>query len=346
MDEAFLKLKQEDYFMPSEWQRHKATWLTWPHDEKHWPGLFKNIPSTWAKMVKALQNSEEVHISIHDEDTLKNAKQNLMKEDASLSNVHFHFIPNNYSWARDHGPIFLKNKTNQKIISHWQYNAWGNKWPFDLDQNIPSHIANLTNIKEVKLPMVLEGGSIDVNGQGTLLSTQSCLLNKNRNPALKQSQIEDNLKAALGISCIIWLKDGIEGDDTDGHIDDITRFVNENTILTMIEPNRNDKNHKPLAQNLNILKKSRLQNGQSPNIIELCMPKALIHDGFRLPASYANFYIANKVILLPVFNDPNDQHAVDTLEKIFPERKIVAIDARELVWGLGAFHCITQQEPL
>ena len=336
----------ESYRMPAEWERHQATWLTWPHDEAHWPGKFEKVAPIWARMVKELESDEDVHLNIHDESTENVAKKAMDQAGVIGKNVYLHRIPNNYSWARDHGPIFVRDAQNQLVLSHWEYNAWGNKWMHDHDDGIPSQVARLTNISELKVPMVLEGGSIDVNGSGLLLTTTSCLLNKNRNPSFSKEQIEKYLSRVLGAQKILWLGDGIEGDDTDGHVDDLTRFVNENTILTMVEKDKNDENYKALEMNLNSLKTMTDQHGKPLEIIEVQMPNPVIHEGHRLPASYANFYIGNKVILLPVFEMNSDQTAVDTLEKLFPDRKVAAIPSRDLVWGLGAFHCVTQQQPL
>jgi agmatine deiminase len=234
----------------------------------------------------------------------------------------------------------VKDENGKSLITHWIYNAWGNKWAHDLDQKIPTEISKITGISEIKTHMVLEGGSIDVNGKGLLLTTESCLLNKNRNPKLTKQEIENHLNQYLGIEKVLWLRDGIVGDDTDGHVDDITRFVSENCILTMVEGNKGDENYKPLQENLKRLNKMHLE------IIEVEMPRPIIIEDVRVCASYANFYIGNKVVLVPTFQDPNDQKAVDTLFKCFPTRKIVPIDASDLIWGLGAFHCATQQQPI
>lgn len=335
----------ETYRMPAEWEPHQATWLTWPHDEAHWPGKFEKIPAIWARMVKELESGEEVHINIHDDKTRHVAESALEKVGSSGKNVHFHSIRNQFSWARDHGPIFVRDKNNKVVITNWKYNAWGEKWPFEVDDQIPSHIAKILNLPEIKIPMVLEGGSIDVNGDGVLLTTKSCLLNKNRNPDFSKQKIEDYLSKVLGVKKILWLGDGIEGDDTDGHVDDLTRFVNKNTILTVVEKNKSDVNYKALSENLKSLQSMADHNQKSFEIIEVQMPEPVIHEDVRLPASYANFYIGNKVILLPVFEMKSDQQAVDALSKLFPDRKIAAIPSRDLVWGLGAFHCVTQQQP-
>ncbi len=321
--------------MPAEWEPHKATWLTWPHDEAHWPGKFEKIEPVFARMAHELAQSEEVHIAIHDDLVQKSAESHLK----TFNNIFLHRIPNNFAWARDHGPIFVHDQNNKIQILNWQYNAWGDKYAHDLDDQIPVHISKITNIPHIDIQMVLEGGSIDVNGSGTLLTTSSCLLNPNRNPTLSKDEIEANLKKYLGLDQIIWLENEIAGDDTNGHIDDMTRFVSKNKIITMVEENPADINHACLQKNLDLLKKTSFK------IIPIHMPSPVIHENTRLPASYANFYIANTIVLLPTYNCPQDKLAISTLQKLFPTRKIVPIDCTDLIWGLGSFHCLTQQQP-
>ncbi|OGJ56155.1 hypothetical protein A2706_02435 [Candidatus Peribacteria bacterium RIFCSPHIGHO2_01_FULL_51_35] len=334
-----------DYRMPAEWEPHAATWLTWPHDEAHWPGLFEKIPPIWARITKELIAGEDVHILIHDTKTEKIAEKELKDAGATGDRIHLHRVLNNFSWARDHGPIFVKNANGDVRITHWMYNAWGEKWMYDMDEHIPSIVSKLIDMPETRIPMVLEGGSIDVNGKGSLLTTTSCLLHKNRNPQLKKNQIEQHLKEHLGVTNVLWLGDGIVGDDTNGHIDDMTRFIGEKEIFTVIEENKDDENHAPLKANLDLLKEMTDQDGNPFMIHAVPMPAPLFHEGIRLPASYSNFYIGNAVVLLPVFNDLHDSEAINVLKKAFPTRKIVPIDARDLVWGFGAFHCVTQQQP-
>lgn len=333
------------YRMPAEWEPHAATWLTWPHDEAHWPGLYEKIPPIWARMAKELSAGEDVHILIHDAKTEAIAEKELKKAGATSDRIHLHHVPNNFAWARDHGPIFLKNKKGDTLITHWGYNAWGNKWSHELDDHVPEHVAKITGLTHVRAPMILEGGSIDVNGQGALLTTTSCLLHPNRNPGLRKPQIEQNLKDYLGVTKVLWLGNEITGDDTNGHIDDMTRFIGPNTIFTVVEENKDDGNHETLQSNLELLKEMTDQGGNPFEIVTVPLPAPLVHEGIRLPASYANFYIGNAALLLPVFNDPNDSEAINVLGKAFPDRKIIPIDARDLVWGFGAFHCVTQQQP-
>ena len=334
------------FTMPAEWEKHAATWLTWPHNPDHWPERFAPIPAYWARMAKEISTGETVHILLHDKATRKNAEEELGKIGAAGGNIRLHDVPNNFAWARDHGPIFVRDINGAKNILHWRYNAWGNKWPHDLDESIPSAVSAITGIPEIKIPMVLEGGSIDVNGLGTLLTTESCLLHKNRNPKFTKEQIEEYLKKYLGIAHILWLGDGIAGDDTNGHIDDLTRFIGPSTVVTVVAERKDDRDFAALKENLSRLEKMTDQDGNRLTIHTVPLPSPVMVGDLRLPASYANFYIANDVVLLPVFDDPNDEKAVRTLQEAFPTRRIAAIDARDLVWGLGAFHCVTQQEPL
>jgi agmatine deiminase len=336
------------YRMPAEWEPHDATWLSWPRpDGISFPGSYEQIPPVLAKMVDALADSETVRINVRDAAQEDEVRGQLKKENARTKHVEFFHIPTNEPWCRDHGPIFLTRKKKPKLaVVDWDYNAWGWKYPpFDLDDVVPTHVAKHFKLDVFNPKMVLEGGSIDVNGTGTLLTTKSCLLNPNRNPDLTKADIEKKLCDYLGVRHILWLGDGIEGDDTDGHIDDLTRFVNRNTVVTVVEEDHGDANHFPLQENLVQLRTMEIEDGSPLHVLTLPMPSKIVREGQRLPASYANFYIANEVVLLPVFRDTNDQWAVAVLQKAFPERKIVHIDCRELIWGLGAFHCLTQQQP-
>ena len=259
----------------------------------------------------------------------------------------FHIIPTNEPWCRDHGPIFVTREEEPRLaVVDWDYNAWGGKYPpFDLDEIVPTRVAEKLGLPVYYPRMILEGGSIDVNGSGALLTTESCLLNPNRNPQLSRAQIEQRLRDFLGVRGILWLGEGIEGDDTDGHIDDLTRFVDERSVLTVVESNRSDPNYEPLQANLERLRGLTI-SGKPLEVTALPMPGKIERENQRLPASYANFYIANECVLLPTFSDPNDAEAVDVLQNAFPTRRVIPLDCRELVWGLGAFHCLTQQQPL
>jgi len=339
--------KQVGFAFPAEWAPHEATWLSWPHKEASWPGKIEAIYAPYCAFIKIVAEGEKVRININDEATKTFAVAELEKAGADLSNIEFYFHPTNDAWCRDHGPAFLLNADGtQKAVVDWGYNAWGGKYPpFDLDDVIPTKIAEHFNLPLYTPDIVMEGGSVEFNGAGTILTTTACLLNENRNPHLNKEQIESYLRSFYGAEQILWLGDGIVGDDTDGHIDDITRFVNENTVLTVVESNPLDENYLLLQENLEALKEMRLLNGEPLNIIELPMPSPVIHEDTRLPASYANFYIANKSVVVPTFRDVNDPIALDIIQKAFPDRKVVGIDSTDIIWGLGSFHCLSQQEP-
>ncbi len=339
--------------MPAEWAEHAATWIAWPHNANDWPGKFQSIPWVYADIVRNLSRVEDVHILVNDAAAEKRAKGILKRSAANLARVHFHQWPTNRVWTRDSGPIFIKNPQGQLAITNWKFNAWAKYDNWQLDNQVPDHVA-----EELRLPqwtpmigghrVVLEGGSIDVNGAGTLITTEECLLSEvqQRNPGISREQLEQVFHDYLGIDQVIWLNRGIAGDDTHGHVDDITRFVNENTIVTVTEPNRDDENHLPLAENLDRLRSARNLDGQPFRVVELPMPAPVIFEGQRLPASYGNFYIANKLVLVPTFNDPNDRKALNILAELFPNREIAGIHCGDFIWGLGALHCMTQQQPL
>jgi len=289
-----------------------------------------------------------VNINVADEAMRQQALGYVRQAGADLTKVEFFIHPTNDAWCRDHGPAFLINPAaeQKKIVVDWGYNAWGGKYPpFDLDDVIPTRVAQHYNLPVVYPGIVMEGGSVDFNGKGTLLTTTSCLLNPNRNPHLNQKQIEEYLYNYYGVENILWLGDGIVGDDTDGHIDDITRFVNTDTVVTVVEPDKRDANHIPLEENLKKLKTLRLENGKALNIVELPMPGEVIYEDMRLPASYANFYISNNHVVVPTFRDKNDDIALTILQQCFPERKVIGLDSLDIIWGLGSFHCLSQQEP-
>jgi agmatine deiminase len=342
--------KQLGYYFPAEFAPHSATWLSWPHKEASWPGKIRTIFPYYCQFIKELTKGEKVCINVNDEAMKNFAIGHLQNADVDLSKVEFFFHPTNDAWCRDHGPAFLINPDaikNKKIIVDWDYNAWGNKYPlYDLDDVIPTLIGKHYNIPVYYPKIIMEGGSVEFNGKGTILTSTACLLNPNRNPHLNQQQIEKYLCDYYGAEQILWVNDGIVGDDTDGHIDDTVRFTNEDTVLTVVEENKNDENHKLLQDNLQQLKKMRLLNGKQLNIVELPMPDAVIYDEQRLPASYANFYIANHAVIVPIFNCAKDDTALQIIQSCFPERIIVGIDSTEIIWGLGSFHCMSQQEPL
>jgi agmatine deiminase len=332
---------------PAEWEKHEATWLSWPRPEGiSFPDAYDKVMPVMVDMVRVLSRTEKVRINVGTPEREKDIRK-LFKGDLP-SSVQFFHIPTYEPWCRDHGPIFLtRDEGDPKIaVVDWAYNAWGGKYPpFDLDDAVPTRIAETFKMSVWNPSLILEGGSIDGNGEGTLLTTESCLLNPNRNPGTSREQIEQWLRDYLGVRQILWLGDGIEGDDTDGHVDDLTRFVSRSTVVTMVEYDRQDPNFEPLKENFARLKSMRLWDGTPLSVIPIQMPKRIDREDLRLPASYANFYIANETILLPVFNDPNDAEAERTLASVFPGRKVVPLDCRELIWGLGAFHCLTQQQP-
>jgi agmatine deiminase len=333
--------------MPAEWEPQVAVWLSWPHNKKTWPGYFRPIPAKFAEIVATISRFEEVRINIA-KPLQARARTLIKKAGADLAKVTFYDHATNDSWCRDHGPIFVKNdKTGEVALTDWEYNAWGGKYPpYDKDNQIPPKIARALGLRRFEKKMVLEGGSIDVNGAGLLLTTEACLLNKNRNPDLTKEQIEQNLRDYLGVHTILWLGDGIVGDDTDGHIDDLSRFYSEDGIVTVVETNKRDKNYKILRENLERLHALRTPKGKKFRIAELPMPKPCSCDGQIMPASYANFLVINGAVLMPAFRQPKkDAEAVDVLKGCFPDREIIPIDCLELVWGLGTLHCISQQQP-
>ncbi len=339
--------KQEGYYFPAEFAPHDGTWLSWPHKEASWPGKIESIYPVYAKFIALVAEGEKVNINVVDEAMKNKASDLIAKAGADFSNINFFFHPTNDAWCRDHGPAFLLHKTeNKKMVVKWNYNAWGEKYPpFDLDNQIPISIAAHYQLPLAKPGIVMEGGSVEFNGKGTLLTTTACLLNPNRNPSLNQSQIEEYLKQFYGVDNILWLGDGIVGDDTDGHIDDLTRFVNATTVVTVVESNAKDENYLPLKENVEHLAKMKLENEQSIDIVELPMPNPVIYQEQKLPASYANFYIANKYVVVPTFRDQQDDKALNILQKYFPTRKVVGLDSTDIIWGLGSFHCLSQQEP-
>lgn len=336
------------FSFPAEFAPQRAMWLSWIHKEASWPGKIETVYAPYCEFIKVVAKNQQVCINVADE-TMKNfAIEQLMLAGCPLSSVFFYFHPTNDAWCRDHGPAFLINKaTNEKAIVDWGYNAWGGKYPpYDLDDVIPTLIGKELGLRVFHSNIVMEGGSVEFNGAGTILTTTACLLNKNRNPHLSQSEIEQYLLEFYGQQQVLWLGEGIVGDDTDGHIDDITRFVNEDTVLTVVEENKQDENYELLQDNLKQLKSLRLLNEKQLNIVELPMPAPVVYDDQRLPASYANFYIANKSVVVPTFRDAkNDDRALQIIQSCFPTREVVGIDSTDIIWGLGSFHCLSQQEP-
>ncbi len=337
------------FYFPAEFAPQHAMWLSWPHKEASWPGKIHTIYKPYTDFIHLVAKDQKVCINVADEKMKQFAITQLTSDNRELSkNVEFYFHPTNDAWCRDHGPAFLLNKNGkEKAIVDWDYNAWGGKYPpYDLDDVIPTLIGEKLNLPVFNPGIVMEGGSVEFNGRGTLLTTTACLLNKNRNPHLSQAEIEKYLHDYYGVEHILWLGDGIVGDDTDGHIDDITRFISEDTVVTVVEESKADENYELLQENLKLLSAMRLENGKHLNVIELPMPKAVFYEGQRLPASYANFYISNKFVIVPTFRDTkNDDRALEILQLAFADREVVGIDSTDLIWGLGSFHCLSQQEP-
>jgi agmatine deiminase len=371
--------------MPAEWAPHESTWLAWPHFRGDWPGKFDPIPWVYAEIIRNLTRHERVDLIVNNAEAEKRARKTLKLANALNKNIRFHRWPTNRVWTRDSGCTFTARvgtaapgcpaeRGPAVITAHvgadassaqaersspahlhaikWRFNAWAKYSNYRHDDKIGSLMAKAARAEEVRAHhrdtrVVLEGGSIDVNGEGTLLTTEECLLSRiqQRNPGFRREDYEQIFATYLGIQNVIWLGQGITGDDTHGHVDDITRFVAPNTIVTMIEPNPKDKNHAPLEENLRRLKSATDEAGRSFEIIALPMPSPVIFEGRRLPASYGNFYIANEAVLVPVFNDPNDRIALNTLAELFPDREIIPIYSGDLIWGFGALHCMTQQQP-
>jgi len=344
------------YRMPAEWEAHEATWLAWPHNPEDWPGKFQAIPWLYAEIIRLLAAKERVHLVVQDERALRRATAILERAHASLDNVSFHRWSTDRVWTRDSGPIFIRNAEGRVALTNWIFNAWAKYSDWRHDDQIPGRVAEhlamqqwqpRIDLEGKQRRLVLEGGSIDTNGQGTLLTTEECLLSEvqQRNPGVSREQLECAFHDYLGIDQVIWLGKGIAGDDTHGHVDDITRFVGPATIVTTVEPNTTDYNHEPLAENLARLKSTRTHDGKQLTIVELPMPRPAIFRNQRLPASYANFYIANGLVLVPTFHDPSDRIALGIMAELFPGREVIGIHAVDLVWGLGTLHCMTQQQP-
>lgn len=336
------------YRMPAEWEPHEATWLAWPHFEPHFPGKLEPVPYVYAEIIRVLLPSEKVFVCVNN-GTMEQSARAVLKEkgvDFSASNLQFFHIPTNASWSRDHGPIFVYSEKGERVITDWVYNAYGDPWPHDLDDVVPQKVGEQLSIPVVEPKMVLEGGAIDVNGRGTMLTTKECLLNPNRNPGWSQEKIEEYLQKFLGVTKFLWLPgEPLAGDDTSAHIDSMARFVNETTIVCALEDTEKDTNFVSTQKNLQALQKMTDQDGQPFTIIALPMPSAVIYDERQLPATYANFYIGNTVVIVPTFNCANDAKALKILQELFPTRKVVGIDCTDLVWGLGTLHCSTQQQP-
>jgi len=340
--------KSLGYYFPAEFAKHDAVWLSWPHKEESWPGKIASIYPSYCAFVKTVVLTERVNINVATDKMRQGAVKMLELAGVDMSKVQFYLHPTNDAWCRDHGPSFLisNNAEHPKAIVDWNINAWGGKYPpFDLDDVIPTRIAEQLNLPVFYPDIIMEGGSVDFNGAGTVITSTCCLLNENRNPHLQQAQIEQYLGDYYGIEQVLWVSEGIVGDDTDGHIDDTVRFVNEDTVLTVVESNVLSENFDLLQKNLKELKAMRLANGKQLNIVELPMPADVIYEGQLLPASYANFYISNGHIIVPTYQCAQDDKAMQIIQSCFPTREVVGIDSTDIIWGLGSFHCLSQQEP-
>jgi len=351
--------------MPAEWEPHASTWLAWPHYQDDWPGKFEPIPWAYAEIIRHLGRHERVDLIVNSATSEEHARKVLTKANALAKNLRFHRWPTNRVWTRDSGCTFVQSATGRSdralggsmamtslTALAWRFNAWAKYPNYEHDAKISIRMAKAARATTIhpqtdKARVVLEGGSIEVNGCGTLLTTEECLLSRTqqRNPGMSRADYEQMFKNYLGAGKVIWLDSGITGDDTHGHVDDISRFVSPHTVLTAVEHDANDPNYLPLQENLRRLRASTDQDGKPLRIVELPMPGPVIFEGRRLPASYANFYIANGIVLVPVFNDPNDRAALNIIAKQFPDREVVGIYSGDLIWGFGAMHCMTQQEP-
>ena len=334
------------YRMPAEWEPHAATWLAWPHERRDWPGKLATIPWVYAEVVRHLVPGERVRILVRDARTERAARRVLERAGVNPTHVDFYRVPTDRSWTRDFCPLFVR-RDGEVALTNWKFNGWAKYPNWRRDDAVPDRLARLLRRRQWKLDVVLEGGSIDVNGCGTLLTTEECLLSpvQARNPRLSRAELEDVLGRHLGVRKVLWLGRGIAGDDTHGHVDDLARFVDPRTVVVVAEDDPSDANYEPLRENRDRLAEMTDQDGTPLRIVTLPMPAPLFFDGQRLPASYANFYVGNDVVLVPTFNDARDRDALATLAGLFPSRRVVGIHAVDLVWGLGTLHCMTQQEP-
>ena len=342
------------YRLPAEWEYHEATWIGWPNNKQDWPGKFQPIPWVYGEIVRYLSRGEKVRIIVQSKEHQSSAERVLKAVNADSSNVEFFKLETDRNWLRDAGPQFVKNSKNETVLINFQFNAWAKYDNYKLDAKIPKMISSKLKLDLIKAEhqnkeVVLEGGSIDYNGLGTIITTEECLMDSEiqvRNKNFSKKDYEEVFKKYLGATNVIWLNKGIAGDDTHGHVDDITRFVNPNTVVTVMESHPNDPNYIPLMENREILEYAKLEDGSNLEIVELPMPSPVIFKGERLPASYANFYISNYAVLVPTFNDVNDKLALGILSELFTDRPVIGIHAVDLVWGLGTLHCLTHEQIL
>ena len=334
------------YRMPAEWEPHSSTWLTWPHNPETWPGQdMQKVEEEFLTIIRHLVSEEYVHILVNNKEMEKSVKFILKKQGVNIEKIFFHNIPTNDSWIRDYGPNFILQPSGKVAANDWSFDSWGRKYKWELDDLAGTVIAEESGLLNFKPEIVLEGGAIDVNGLGTCITTESCILNPNRNDSIGREEMEKILKAYLGVTKIIWLNGALEGDDTDGHIDNLARFVNPQTIVCAVEEDEFDANYNILKNNFERLKTTTDQDENPLKVVALPMPGYVGNQKERLPASYANFYISNNSVLIPVYGHSNDKRALSILEPLFPDRKIVPILCKNLIWGLGGVHCLTQQHP-
>lgn len=342
------------YRMPAEWERHEATWIGWPHNRSDWPGKFAPIPWVFAEMTRRISQGEIVRILVESKQHESKARTVLTRSGLDTARIEFFRIPTDRGWTRDSGPMFVRSTVDDSIpLIRFRFNAWAKYPNWKKDVQVPTRVAKslrrkIVDVKYQGKPVVLEGGSIDVNGLGSLLTTEECLLDPNiqvRNPGFTRSDYENVFREFLGVTNVLWLGKGIAGDDTHGHVDDLCRFVNRNTVVLCSEKNSGDANDRPLKENREQLEGMKLEDGSKIRIVEIPMPQPVVFGRLRLPASYVNFYIANAVVIVPTFNDPNDRIALGILSELFTDRPVIGIHAVDLVWGLGTLHCLTQQQP-
>ena len=342
------------YRLPAEWEPHDATWLAWPQNVSDWPGKFQRITFVYREIVNHLSESEKVKIVVNSGETRRRAESFLREKSTDLANVEFHECPTDRSWIRDSGPFFVRDDSGKLSALDFGFNGWAKYPDWENDDAVPGFVAEVLRLDSetptrLGKKIILEGGSIDVNGEGSLITTKRCLLSTDkqaRNPSFEKNDYEAVFSEYFGATNVLWLNGGIEGDDTNGHVDDICRFTDPSTLVLCLENSAQDPNYRPLRENLEILKDLKLEDGGKIEIVPLPMPSPLFFEGERLPATYANFYVSNEKVLVPVYNDPKDREALGILSELFPARHIVGIDCVDLVWGFGAIHCMTREEPI
>ncbi len=335
------------FAMPPEWAAHAATWTSWPFDDALWEGQLEAVRDEFAALVKAVARYEPVVLNVRDEDTERDAKGRLEAFGAPLANVTFHRVPLNDVWFRDNGPLFVRNQNGQVALTDWDFNAWGEKYsPWDDDDRAPAAVAETLQVRRFSFPVVMEGGSLELNAQGVCLTTRSCLLSAKRNPSMSEADLERVLHDGLGIKQVVWLERGLEGDHTDGHIDTIVRFTDDQTIVCSVTDDKADPNFAPMQANLDVLRALQDANGEAYNVVELPLPKSRLEfGGVRLPPTYANFYVGNGFVVVPQYGDENDMRALEIFKPLFPGRDVIGLSSRALITGGGSFHCVTQQQP-